>query len=156
MPGGRHPVMGHDRSWAGIRSWSTMGAMITVELARDLIGTGVLWEPAAGDRFVIDAELLAGEVFWISDLTVEVQTYRDQSLLGFNGTTEWALDSVTLDQALWLPREDQLRELLGDRLEVVRRLEDEWELTYAVAPGYVRTVTDADLECAYAKAILTL
>ncbi len=82
--------------------------------------------------------------------------YRDQSLLGFNGTTEWALDSVTLDQALWLPREDQLRELLGDRLEVVRRLEDAWELTYAVAPGYVRTVTDADLECAYAKAILTL
>ena len=141
---GRHPVVVHN------------GAMITVELARDLIGAGVLWEPAAGDRFVIDAELLTGEVFWISDLTVEVQTYRDQSLLGFNGTTEWALDSVTLDQALWLPREDQLRELLGDRLEVVRQLEDEWELTYAVAPGYVRTVTDADLECAYAKAILTL
>ena len=68
------------------------------------------------------------------------------------GAGEW----LTLDQALWLPREDQLRELLGDRLEVVRRLEDEWELTYAVAPGYVRTVTDADLECAYAKAILTL
>ena len=98
--------------------------MITVELARALLrDAGVLWEPAAGDRFVIDAELLTGEVFWISDLTVEVQTYRDQSLLGFNGTTEWALDSVTLDQALWLPREDQLRELLGDRLEAVRRTE---------------------------------
>jgi hypothetical protein len=130
--------------------------MITVELARALIAAGVLWEPAAGDRFVIDAELLTGDVFWISDLTVEVQTYRDQSLLGFNGTTEWALDSVTLDQAVWLPREDQLRELLGDRLEVVRRIEDTWELTYAVAPGYVRTVTDTDLECAYARAVLTL
>ena len=59
----------------------------------------MLWEPRAGDRFVIDTELLAGDVFWISDLTVEVHTYRDQSLLGFNGTTEWALDSVTLDQA---------------------------------------------------------
>ena len=78
--------------------------MITVELARALLEAGVLWEPRAGDRFVIDAALLTGEVFWISDLTVEVQTYRDQSLLGFNGTTEWALDSVTLDQALWLPR----------------------------------------------------
>ena len=74
--------------------------MITVELARALLEAGVLWEPQAGDRFVIDAALLTGEVFWISDLTVEVQTYRDQSLLGFNGTTEWALDSVTLDQAL--------------------------------------------------------
>ena len=77
-------------------------------------------------------------------------------LLGFNGTTEWALDSVTLDQALWLPREDQLRELLGDRLEAVRRLGLGWEVTYAVAPGYVRTVTDADLECAYARAVLAL
>ena len=110
--------------------------MITVELARALLReAGVLWEPAAGDRFVIDAELLSGEVFWISDLTVEVQTYRDHSLLGFNGTTEWALDSVTLDQALWLPREDQLRELLGDRLEAVRRTEGGWEVTYAVQAG---------------------
>ena len=108
--------------------------MITVELARALLReSGVLWEPAAGDRFVIDAELLSEEVFWISDLTVEVQRYRDHSLLGFNGTTEWALDSVTLDQALWLPREDQLRELLGDRLESVRRTEAGWEVTYAVA-----------------------
>ena len=130
--------------------------MLTLQLARDLLATGVLWQPQAGDRFVIDAEELTEDIFWISDLTVEVQSFEDQSILGFNGTTEWALDSVTLDQALWLPREDQLRELLGDRLEVVRRLEGEWELTYAVAPGYVRTVTDVDLECAYAKAILTL
>ena len=104
----------------------------------------------------VSVKLLTGEVFWISDLTVEVQTYRDQSLLGFNGTTEWALDSVTLDQALWLPREDQLRELLGDRLESVHRTEAGWEVTYAVKPGYVHAVTDADLECAYAKALLTL
>ena len=63
---------------------------------------------------------------------------------------------MTLDQALWLPREDQLRELLGDRLEVVRRTEGGWEVTYAVKPGYVRAVTDPDLECAYAQALLTL
>ena len=130
--------------------------MITVELARALLEAGVLWEPRAGDRFVIDAELLTEEVFWISDLTVEVHTYRDQSLLGFNGTTEWALDSVTLDQALWLPREDQLRGLLGDRLESVHRTDDGWQVTYAVRPGYVRTVSDADLECAYARAVLSL
>lgn len=130
--------------------------MITVELARALLDAGVLWEPRAGDRFVIDAELLTEDVFWISDLTVEVHTYRDQSLLGFNGTTEWALDSVTLDQALWLPREDQLRGLLGDRLESVHRTDDGWQVTYAVRPGYVRTVSDADLECAYARAVLSL
>ena len=130
--------------------------MITVELARALVDAGVLWQPAAGDRFVIDTELLTHDVFWISDLTVEVHSYRGQSLLGFNGTTEWALDSVTLDQALWLPREDQLRELLGNRLESVSRTDDGWEVTFAGAPGARHTVTDADLECAYARAVLTL
>jgi hypothetical protein len=34
-------------------------------------------------------------------------------VLGFNGTTEWALDSVAKDDALWLPLEHQLRDLLG-------------------------------------------
>jgi hypothetical protein len=131
--------------------------VITVQLARDLLAAGVLWQPRAGDRFVIDAELLTEQVFWISDLTVEVHHYGGQSVLGFNGTTEWALDSVTLDQALWLPREDQLRELLGNRLESVHRMDGSgWEVTYAVRPGYVQTVTDPDLECAYARAVLDL
>lgn len=132
-----------------------MVVMLTVQLARDLAAAGVLWQPQAGDRFIIDAELLTGEVFWISDLTVEVYHYEGQSLLGFNGTTEWALDAVTLDQALWLPREDQLRELLGDRLLWVAPAEDGWELRYTVGDA-PRTLTDASLECAYARAILSL
>ncbi|PKW27627.1 hypothetical protein [Phycicoccus duodecadis] len=130
--------------------------MISVELARALSAAGVLWEPAPGDRFVIDAELLTGDVFWVSDLTVEVHHYKGQSLLGFNGTTEWALDSVTLDQALWLPREDQLRELVGSRLTSVRRTDDGWEVWFEPEPEAEASVTDADLECAYAKAVLAL
>jgi hypothetical protein len=129
--------------------------VISVQLARDLLAAGVLWQPAAGDRFVIDAELLTGEVFWVSDLTVEVHHYKGQSLLGFNGTTEWALDSVTLDQALWLPREDQLRELLGNRLEGVDRLDEGWRVRFTTGQDQ-REVTDPDLECAYARAVLSL
>ncbi|PRY59425.1 hypothetical protein BCF74_10912 [Knoellia remsis] len=131
--------------------------MIDLELARRLVhDAGVLWQPAAGDRFVIDAELLTGQVFWISDLTVEPQSFADQTVLGFNGTTEWALDSVTLDQAVWLPREDQLRELLGDRFLSLTRTEDGWEVTYAASDGTRHTVTDADVENAYATAVLGL
>jgi hypothetical protein len=129
--------------------------VITVELARALLGAGVLWEPSAGDRFVVDAELLTEDVFWISDLTVEVHSFRGQSLLGFNGTTEWALDSVTLDQALWLPREDQLRELLGNRLLAVIRTGDGWRVRWSTE-GVEHEVDDADLECAYARAVLAL
>ncbi|MFC7490138.1 MULTISPECIES: hypothetical protein [unclassified Knoellia] len=131
--------------------------MISLDLARRLVhDAGVLWEPAAGDRFVIDAQLLTDEVFWISNLTVEPQHFADQTVLGFNGTTEWALDSVSLDQSLWLPREDQLRTLLGDRLEALRRTPEGWEVTYAASDGSRHTVTDPDVECAYATALLSL
>lgn len=129
--------------------------MLTLQLARDLLATGVLWQPRAGDRFVIDAEQLTEDIFWISDLTVEVQSYENQSILGFNGTTEWALDSVTLDQAIWLPREDQLRELLGDRLLFVARTGAGWEVRYTIGDA-PHTLSDPDLECAYARAILSL
>ena len=131
--------------------------MISLDLARSLAhDAGVLWEPATGDRFVIDTANLADEVFWISNLTIEPQHFADQTVLGFNGTTEWALDSVSLDQSLWLPREDQLRELLGDRLESLRRVGDGWEVTHAAGDGTRHTLTDPDVECAYARALLTL
>ena len=43
----------------------------------------------------------------------KVVTVKTGDVIGFNGTTEWALDSIELDHVLWLPREDQLRELMG-------------------------------------------
>lgn len=131
--------------------------MITLDLARRLAhDAGVLWEPAPGDRFVIDAALLTDEVFWVSNLAIEPQHFSDQTVLGFNGTTEWALDSVSLDQSLWLPREDQLRTLLGDRFESLSWTDDGWEVAYAASEGTRHTVTDGDVECAYARALLTL
>lgn len=129
--------------------------MITVELARSLGEGGVLWEPSPGDRFTIDQPNIIGEVFWISHLTIDVHTFKGQPLLGFNGTTEWALDSVTLDTALWLPREDQLRELLGDRFAGLRRDGDAWVVEVS-GPGGPTTFGDDDPECAYAKALLSI
>ncbi|SKB03064.1 hypothetical protein SAMN06295879_3646 [Agreia bicolorata] len=89
--------------------------MITVELARSLRDAGLVWKPASGDRFSIDTpafdpEALDAEVFTVSDMTIEAQHYPTGTILGFNGTTEWALDSVELHEALWLPREDQPRD----------------------------------------------
>jgi hypothetical protein len=55
----------------------------------------------------------SGEIFTVSEMTVEAHNYPTGTILGFNGTTEWALDSVAIEDAVWLPREDQLRELLG-------------------------------------------
>jgi hypothetical protein len=130
--------------------------MISVDLARRLGASGVLWEPAPGDRFTIDQPNVVGEVFWISHLTIDVHTYHGQPLLGFNGTTEWALDSVTLDSALWLPREDQLRELLGDRFTGLRREPEGWVVELVDAEVGRVEFSDPDCECAYAQALLSL
>jgi hypothetical protein len=131
--------------------------VIELELARDLAAAGVMWQPQPGDRFTIDERQLAGDVFWISDLTIEVHHYNDQTILGFNGTTEWALDSVPLEAALWLPREDQLRELIGDRFVALEGSDGLWRVRVRGMPGGpVIEASDADAECAYAKALLLL
>ena len=133
------------------------GAMLTHNLARELAAAGVMWHPQAGDRFVIASEQLTDQVFWISELTIELHHYAGTSVLGFNGTTEWALDSVSLDETLWIPREDQLRELLGDRLISVHRTEDGWRVTTQATPeADPQETQDADLECACARALLLI
>lgn len=129
--------------------------MLTIDEAEALSRAGIMWRPSPGDRFTIRAADLMGQVYWVSELTIELHHYGDQSVLGFNGTTEWALDSVTLDQALWLPREDQLRELLGDRLTAVHRGAGGWRVVIREGTRTREAVAD-DLESAYARALLAL
>jgi len=95
--------------------------MISVDLARELRDAGLRWHPASGDRFTVLREAFAGEVFTISEMTIEPHQYPTGTVLGFNGTTEWALDSVAQEDALWLPREDQLRDLLGGTFRSLAR-----------------------------------
>ena len=87
--------------------------MTSLTSARALKDAGLVWLPAKGDRFVIPDREMDGDVFVVSDMTIEAQDLASGQVLGFNGTTEWALDSVEAADVLWLPREDQLRELLG-------------------------------------------
>jgi len=129
--------------------------MISVDLARRLVSAGVMWQPQPGDRFTINEPELLGDLYWISELTIELHHYQDQSVLGFNGTTEWALDSVPLDVALWLPREDQLRTLLGERFEHLRQERSDWVVRVRDGVG-VADFAHPDAECAYALALLSL
>ncbi|PRY67674.1 hypothetical protein B0I08_106282 [Glaciihabitans tibetensis] len=91
---------------------TTAATTISPELARALRDSGLVWHPAVGDAFSIDRLEVDADVFILSDMTVEAHQYSTGTVLGFNGTTEWALDSVSLEDTLWLPREDQLRTLL--------------------------------------------
>jgi len=72
------------------------------------------WNPQNGDQFFIPRPEIADSVFTVSDMVVELIVAQGESRFHFNGTVEWALDSVESDEVVWLPREEQLRELLGE------------------------------------------
>ncbi|MET4637326.1 hypothetical protein [Mycetocola sp. 2940] len=98
----------------------------SVTLAHQLRAAGLGWIPESGDQFCLDTTEFEGEVFTVSDMTIEPHDYDTGTILGFNGTTEWALDSVALEKTLWLPREDQLRELLGSTFSFLLRVDEMW------------------------------
>ena len=99
--------------------------MIDIDVARRLRTAGLVWEPADGDLFTIDTEELREEAFMLSSMVVERGRGRGGSeVFRFNGTTEWALDSVEQREAIWLPREEQLRAALGDAFRALRREDD--------------------------------
>ena len=94
------------------------------------------------------------DVFVLSDMVIEQQDVPGgPPILAFNGTTEWALDSLEAHHAVWLPREDQLRELLGEAFSSLER-------PGGPVGGYVATLADGsrhvdvDASCAYARALL--
>jgi hypothetical protein len=127
--------------------------VITLELAERLRDAGLTWEPVPGDRFVVPDREMDDEVFVVSDMTVEVHEFPTGRVIGFNGTVEWALDSIEQREVVWLPRESQLRDRLGDAFV---RLE-------AVPPGAVVEIegpsgrerhADIEAERAYARALL--
>jgi hypothetical protein len=91
------------------------GEVISLELARRLHDAGAAWSPRNGDQFWVPDRELDDAVFTVSDMVVEVRDQPHGRVLAFNGTTEWALDDVDEQEAVWLPRLDQLIELLGPR-----------------------------------------
>jgi len=129
--------------------------MISTALARALRDSGLVWRPEAGDAFLIDRIEVDGETFILSDMTVEAHEFPTGTVLGFNGTTEWALDSVAIDDALWLPREDQLRTALKAtfRALTVSDVGFRVEAVLAGEPRVFEALTAAD---AYGRALLAL
>jgi hypothetical protein len=136
--------------------------VITVELARRLREAGLSWTPAPGDRFVMaDPAVRDGagldDVFVVSQMTVDIADTPTGPLIRFNGTTEWALDSVEQDDVIWLPREEQLRERLGPAFRRLEAVPGGFVVVLARPAGSaeVRHV-DLDTECAYARALLAV
>jgi len=134
--------------------------MISRDLALQLRDAGLVWHPDSGDRFQLDltsdveAEVEA-DTFTVSEMTIETRRYSTGTILAFNGTTEWALDSVALADAVWLPREDQLRDLLRATFRSLRRLPDAFEVSIEVS-GESLAFEHPDAAEAYGMALLDL
>ena len=132
--------------------------MITRELAEALAARGLVWAPASGDRFVVPDRDLDDEVFVVSGMSIEVADLEFGTEMRFNGTVEWALDSIARDEVIWLPREEQLRDALGERFLRLESVTGGFAVVltrWRPAPAEERHV-DIDAERAYARALLSV
>lgn len=130
--------------------------MISDQLAQALEDAGLRWDPAPGDQFRIRAEALSEDVFILSHMVIEPREFDTGTVLRFNGTTEWALDSVAKEDALWLPREDQLRDRLGAAFVRLERHGEGYRLTTRSHDGTESTYTGSTPAEAYGRGLLEL
>ena len=129
--------------------------MISVALARKLRDAGLRWDPAPGDRFVVADRDMDDEVFTLADVLAEVHEFPSGRVIGFNGTVEWALDSVEARNSVWLPSEAQLRECLAGTFRRLTRTDGDWLVEIALPHGFVEFHADDPAE-AYGHALLHL
>jgi hypothetical protein len=129
--------------------------VLGVDVARKLKEAGLTWKPGPGDRFAIPDRDLDDEIFVLSNMTIEVYNVPEGRVIGFNGTTEWALDDVEIEETIWLPRENQLRELLGGTFRALRRTDTGYEVEMDLL-GEARIFAAATPEDAYAAGLLHL
>ena len=112
------------------------------------------WTPANGDMFFIPRPEIAESVFIVSDMVVELVVAGGESRFHFNGTVEWALDSVESNGVVWLPREDQLRETLGNYFLSLDSSAGGFVVTVSGPGKAYHTEAEPDAADAYARAAL--
>jgi hypothetical protein len=129
--------------------------VLALDLALALRHAGLRWTPQPGDRFVLPGRGMDDDVFVLSNMTVEVHEFPTGKVIGFNGVTEWALDSVEQSEAVWLPAEHQLRDLLGRMFRSLESTSQGYAVTVLLPDGE-QTFTADEAADAYATALLVV
>ena len=130
--------------------------MLDLSLALRLKDAGLAWRPRPGDRFAVTRTEMLDDTFYLADMVIEARHLETGTIFAFNGTTEWALDSVELGGALWLPVEHQVRELLGATFRGLERDGDGYTVTVDIPGQGVRRFTASEPADAYGEALLAL
>ena len=127
--------------------------MLDLATAARLKELGLAWDPQPGDRFVVPVKGMEDEVFILSNVIADVHDFEGGAVIGFNGTTEWALDSIEQSDVVWVPREEQLRAVLGAAFVSLEQVSGGFAV-HATAGGVEGRYVDADAERAYGQAVL--
>jgi hypothetical protein len=131
--------------------------MISFPMARRLKQAGLKWTPRLHDFFAVPERGMDTKIFVISDLQANIEKLFGSEVVAFQGASEWALDYLITSEAVWMPREEQLREvLLASSLETSLHLDCTTEGCHLdVRSGVVEMSFDAQqVGDAYAQALL--
>lgn len=90
--------------------------MISLSMARALKNNGLAWSPQTNDYFAIPDRGMDEKVFVLSEVLSLIDLFHGRSVVTFHGTAEWALDYLVTSEVVWMPRADQLRAEIFDRI----------------------------------------
>ena len=133
--------------------------MLSFPLAQALKEAGLVWKPSLHDFFTVPLADLSDRLFVVSDLMADISILHGWPAITFNGTVEWALDYILTIDAVWVPTETQLRELVAARAgagPVVLTFEAGRSNLLFMIGGEAQTVTAGSGSDAYARALLLL
>ena len=86
--------------------------MIPLTLAIELKNAGLKWISDINDFFAIPDSDMDDRIFVISDMMTSPTTLQGWPAITFHGTSEWAMDHIFMEEVVWMPTEEQLRQEL--------------------------------------------
>lgn len=90
--------------------------MISIELALELKAAGLIWQTTNYDFFAIPDRGFDDRVFILADMMAYTELIQGWPVVAFHGTAEWALDYILTSDVVWVPTEEQLRDVLASYL----------------------------------------
>lgn len=131
--------------------------MLSLSLARQLKDAGLHWQPQLHDAFVIPDRGMDERLFVITEVMAYIEQLWGSPMVTFHGTAEWALDYILQTEAVWIPSESQLRELMARQVEDLTLVHtgDEYECRFAV-DGQPHVYSAKEACDAYGQALLLI
>ncbi len=91
--------------------------MIPLTRATQLKEAALKWLPEINDFFAIPDSDMDDRILVMSDMMTSPTTLKGWPTITFHGTSEWAMDYILMEEVVWMPTEEQLRQELISMLD---------------------------------------